>query len=217
MSGPFNGFTVDHREDDITEQRENSCHRDTMDPMVSVSVPTYQSKEPDITNHEQRSIGAISKEMIRTFQTTVQGNPHSELMVPGNEASSAIQPRLHKFSSEGSRIAQSVQQLAIFDGVSDKLSMVNDKLGSMMRMSCCTFQNHTSSGLRDRGIYSSQNVRAWGSTVSSEISCFASQKVVPLFRRQNTYPSSGNAHLSTGGLKGSTEVSFDYQLMKDNE
>ena len=218
MSGPFNGFAVEHRDDDNAERREYSCHRDTMDPMVSsVSVPIYNSTDADMTNPGQRSIGDISKDMIRTFQTTVQGNPRSERMVPGNEASSATQPRLQKFSSEGSRIAQSVQQLAIFDGVSGKLSMVNDKLGSMMRMSSSTFQNNASTGLRDRGIYSSQSVRAWGSTVSAEISCFTSQKVVPLFRRQNTYPSLGNSHLSTGGLKGSKDVSFDYQLMKDNE
>ena len=206
MSGLCEGFTVQQREDDIAEQIEDSCHRNTMD-----------------SNPGERSIGTISKDMIRTFQTTVQGNPRSERMLPGNEASSAIQPRLQKFSSDGSRIAQSVQQLAIFDGVSGKLSMVNDKLGSMMRMprlglGSFKFQNATSTGLRDRGIYSTQSVRAWGSTVSAEISCFTSQKVVQLFRRQNTYPSAGNVHNSaTGGLKGPKDVSFDYQLMKDNE
>jgi hypothetical protein len=231
MSGPCKGFTAEQRDDaiveqsddaivderdDAMEQPDDTCSRDTMDPVV---VPTYHSKEADIANPGQRSIGAISKDMIRNFQTTIQGNPRAEQMIHKNEsASMAIQPSLQKFSSDGSRIGQSLQQLVILDGVSGKLSMVNDRLGSMMRRSSSTFQNSASTCLRDRGIYSSQSVRAWGSTVSAEISSFTSQKVVPLFRRQNTYPSAGNAnHSSLGGVKGSKDVSFDYQLMKDNE
>jgi hypothetical protein len=224
MSGPFEGFAVverhddaiAHQRDDAMEQRDDTCSRDTTDP---VAVPTYHSEEAEIANPGKRSIGTISKDMIRTFQTTIQGNPNTEQIIPDKEsASMAIYPRLQKFSSEGSRIGQSLQQLAILDGVSGKLSMVNDRLGSMMRRSSCTFHNSTSTGLRDRGIYSSQSVRAWGSTVSAEISSFTSQKMVPLFRRQNTYPSAGNAnHSSLGETKGAKHVSFDYQLMKDNE
>jgi hypothetical protein len=216
MSGRF-GFTVEQRDDAMVGQRDDAYRRDSNDPVVS--VPTYHSTEADIINPGQRSICAVSKDMIRTFQTTIQSNPRSEQMIPQSEsASTAIQPSLHRLSSEGIRIAQSVQQLAILDGVSGKLSMVNDKFGSMMRRSTCTFQNSTSTSLRDRGIYSSQSVRAWGSTVSAEISSFTSQKVVPLFRRQNTYPSAGNMnHSFMGGTKVAKDVSFDYQLMKDNE
>ncbi len=166
MTGQFKGFAVDqrdnatvHQRDDTMEQRDDTCSRDTTDPVV---VPTYHSDEADNANPGKKSIGAISKDMIRTFQTTIQGNPSTEQMITGNEsASMVIHPRLQKFSSEGSRIGQSLQQLAILDGVSGKISMVNDRLGSMMRRSSCTFQNSTSTGLRDRGIYSSQSVRAW--------------------------------------------------------
>ena len=206
--------------DDTTIDYNASCHRD-------LSVSSYLSSSSSSQHQQQqemdeasssrrdtslRSLGTISKDMIRTFQTTVQGNTRSERMISSdnnsrlassltsitNTTSIIIQPRLHKLASEGSsRIVQSVQQI-----------------------------------VGDRGIYSS-HVRSWGSNVSAEISSFTSHKVVPLFRRHNTCPSSsefeqhgnyrwadGISSMGGGGVSSGSskkDVSFDYQLMKDNE
>lgn len=161
----------------------------------------------------RRSIGAISKDMIRTFQTTIQKNGRSQQMMTDNAPASAyIKPPLQKFASEGSRIVTSMQQSAIVGGVADGLSSVNDRLGMIRRASTSISTINRNSS--DRGIYSSQPKSSWGSSVSAEISSFTTQKVVPFFRRSNTFP---------GGIVGqpkvhdSEVVSFDYQLMKDTE
>jgi hypothetical protein len=216
--------------DDTTIDYNASCHRDLSVPSYYSSSSQHQHQQQEIMDEavsssssrrdaSLRSLGAISKDMIRTFQTTVQGNPRSERMISDSNdsnsrlassltsitatTSSIIQPRLHKLASEGSsRIVHSVQQL-----------------------------------VGDRGLYSS-HVRSWGSNVSAEISSFTSHKVVPLFRRHNTCPSSsefddhqhhGNYRWADGissmgvGCGSSSigsskkDVSFDYQLMKDNE
>jgi len=222
--------TGGERRDDTTIDYNASCHRDLSVPSYYLSSSQHQHQQQEIMDEvvsssssrrdtSLRSLGTISKDMIRTFQTTVQGNPRSERMISDSNdsnsrlassltsitasTSSIIQPRLHKLASEGSsRIVHSVQQL-----------------------------------VGDRGIYSS-HVRSWGSNVSAEISSFTSHKVVPLFRRHNTRPSSsefddhqhhGNYRWADGissmgvgcgsssGGSSKKDVSFDYQLMKDNE
>jgi hypothetical protein len=209
--------------DDATIDFNASCHRDLSVPSYYLSSQQQQHQQQQQEMDEVvsssssrrdtslRTFGTISKDMIRTFQTTVQGNTRSERMISSdnnsrlassltsitNTTSIIIQPRLHKLASEGSsRIVQSVQQI-----------------------------------VGDRGIYSS-HVRSWGSNVSAEISSFTSHKVVPLFRRHTTCPSSsefeqhgnyrwadGISSMGGGVSSGSSkkDVSFDYQLMKDNE
>lgn len=202
--------------DDTTVDYNASCHRD-------LSVPSYYSSSSQHQQQQQqeimdevvssssrrdtslRSLGTISKDMIRTFQTTVHGNPRNERMISDSiDRNSRLASSLSSITNT-TRIVQSVQQLVASTGA-------------------------------DRGIYSS-HVRSWGSTVSAEISSFTSQKVVPLFRRQNTCPSSsefdhqhhgnyrwadgissmGGACGSNNGGSSKKHVSFDYQLMKDNE
>lgn len=212
----MSGFVVEQQRDDA------SCR----------VVPSYSSREDTLASSPgRRSIGAYGKDMIRTFQTTIQSNSRSHQMMPENgPASPYLQPRLQKMASEGSRIAESMRHSAIVDGVNDKLSNVNDKLssvngkiGSMLRRShsdsAGALYNDTGSS-SDRGIYSSQPAvgASWGRPVLAEISSFTTQKMAPLFRRQNSYPFVGNGnHSSHGNTKGTKEVSFDYQLMKDSE
>lgn len=236
MSGPYRGFDDEQRND-------SSCRRD-MSATTSADelyrdvrdADDFSSNSTSGRSSNRHSISAISKGMIRTFQTTIQNNSRSQFLMPENAPiSPSIQPRLQKLASEGQRIVKSVQQHAILDSVSDKLVTVNDRLGSILLLRSNSvghnnnninnsFKSWSSSssssssvpncGSTDRGIYSSQSMRSWGSTVSAEITTFASQKMVPLFRRQNTYP------FATGeGNHGNKEnvVSFDYQLMKDNE
>jgi len=176
--------------------------------------------------------------MIRTFQTTVQSNKRSEQMMPENSpVSPQFQSRLSRAAMETSRLANAVQHSAIVDGVSDKLSSVNDKLGSVMRSGTASLSSFTSRAAgggetklyntscsdsgsgSDRGIYNTPP-RTWGSTVSaSEVVNTSAQKVMKVFKRQNTYPVFGDGHAENtdSNMKGTKEVSFDYQLMKDNE
>jgi hypothetical protein len=203
--------------DDTTIDYNASCHRDLSVPSYFSSSQQQQQQEiiDEVASSSSsrrdtslRSLSTISKDMIRTFQTTVQGNTRSERMISSDSNSrlassltsitnttSIIQPRLQKLASEGS--SRIVQQI-----------------------------------VGDRGIYSS-HVRSWGSNVSAEISSFTSHKVVPLFRRHNTCPSSsefeqhgnyrwadGISSMGGGGVSSGSskkDVSFDYQLMKDNE
>ena len=205
------GYNEEQRRDD------GPCERDTSNPSSSSISASYGSQEDHkITSGEvgRRSITSISKDVIRTFQTTMQGNNRSNHMMPQNSiVPQSIQPKFQKLASEGSRLAHSVQHSA---------QNVNDKLGNMLRRS----SSPSASSLEgDRGIYASQSARQWGSNVSAEISTFATQKVVPLFKRQNTYPPtsggysgySGWHQSGSGSTKGSKDVSFDYVLMKDNE
>ena len=168
------------------------------------------------------SIRSISKDMIRTFQSTIQNNSRSHTFMPENApVSPMLQPRLQKLACDTRRIVQSVHQNAIVEGVSDTFANVNDRLGSMLWMrskstgataSLSSSSSTTTATTNiDRGIYSSQSMRSWGCTVTAEISTFTSQKLVPLFQRQNTYP------FTSSNQKEKQHVSFDYQLMKDNE
>lgn len=236
MSGSYRGF-----DDDDERRNDSSCRRGTTEDdangassadevdssyQLRVESDAYATSSKVSSSHSSggnrnsssaRSIRSISKDIIRTFQTTIQNNSRSQIFMPENApVSPMLQPRLQKLASETRRIVQSVQHNAIVEGVSDTLVNVNDRLGLLMRskstgsVATTTTNNHSNI---DRGIYSSQSMRSWGSTVTAEISTFTSQKVVPLFQRQNTYP------FATGGAGNPKEhnVSFDYQLMKDNE
>ena len=164
----------------------------------------------------RRSIGAFGKDMMRTFQTTIQRNGRSQQMMPENStAPASIQPSLQRMASESSRIVTSMQQSAIVGSVSSGLSSVNDKLGEIRRASVSTFSMNSS----ERGIYSSESATSWGRTVSAEISTFATQKVKPMFRRSNTCPSGvvGIGGIGPSKVHDNKVVSFDYILMKDNE
>lgn len=112
----------------------------------------------------------------------------------------------------------SMQHSTIMDGVSDKLSSVNDKLGNMFDRSSSFSMNRGSS---DRGIYSSESARSWGRSMSAEISTLTEKtahKVMPMFRRQNTFPMDGGGIGSHDAkVPKAKVVSFDYQLMKDSE
>lgn len=171
----------------------------------------YEMRDGDalaVATAGRRSIGAISKDVFRTFQTTVQKNGRSQQMMPEHAPVSAyVQPGLQKIASGGSRIARSVQKSAIVDNVSSGFSSVNDRLGAML--------SRSKSDSYDRGIYSSGSMSSWGSNVSAEISTFTTKKVVPFFRRSNSCPVVPGEN--GGGQHGAKVVSFDYQLMKDNE
>ena len=202
-------------------------------------VPTYgNTREEDNRGINHHSFGYMSKGMIRTFQSTVQNNTRSEQMMPeSSPISPQFQSRLSRAAMETSRLANAVQHSAIVDGVSDKLSSVNDKLGSVMRSGTASLSSFTSrasgggetklyntscsdSSGTDRGIYNTPP-RTWGSNVSaSEVVNTSAQKVMNVFKRQNTYPVFGDGHAEntdSNNMKGAKEVSFDYQLMKDNE
>jgi len=245
MSGPYRGFDDG---DNVDEERNDcSCRRDSICAGASagdddssyqlrvdadVAIDTRSSSIGKSISSSNRSIRSISKDMIRTFQTTIQNNSRSQILMPEDApVSRTLQPRLQKLASETRRIVQSVQQSAIVEGVSDTFVNVNDRLGSMLMRSKPTGACHnninnatsyassssnTNYNNIDRGIYSSQSMRSWGSTVTAEISTFTSQKVVPLFKRHNTYPFSTTTAAGAGNQKEHA-VSFDYQLMKDNE
>jgi hypothetical protein len=242
MSGPYRGFDDSDNVDE--ERNDSSCRRDSTGASAGdddssyqlrvdadVAIDTRSSSIVNSISSSTRSIRSLSKDMIRTFQTTIQNNSRSQILIPDDApVSRTLQPRLQKLASETRRIVQSVQQSAIVEGVSDTFVNVNDRLGSMLMRSKSTgacpsntdsatpyasSPSNTNCNNIDRGIYSSQSMRSWGSTISAEINTFTSQKVVPLFKRQNTYPFSTTA----GGAGNQKEhaVSFDYQLMKDNE
>ncbi|KAL7547662.1 hypothetical protein ACHAWF_014783 [Thalassiosira exigua] len=162
------------------------------------------AREGGIDELDHRSIKAISKGFVRTFQTVVQKNVRSQQMLPGNAPAPmlSVQAPLQKMTSEGSRIA--MQSSAILDGVGDRLSMLRRSKSSFSM----TRNNE------ERGIYSSESMKSWGRGVSAEISTFTSEKVVPFFRRSNTSPFPVG---SSTKIHSTKEVSFDYQLMKDNE
>jgi len=150
----------------------------------------------------RRSIRAISKGMIRTFQTTVQKNGRSNVLVLDNAPVSTVsRPPLQRIASH----------TGITDSGNGGFSSVNDKLSRMYSRPRSDFPKANS----DRGIYSSRAMRSWGSTVSAEMSTFATIRVMPLFRRQNTDPAVSIGSLSEG--RNDNEISFDYQLMKDGE
>jgi len=211
----------------------------TSTPTTSTGgVPSYgNTREEDNIGVNHHSFGNMSKGMIRTFQNTVQNNARSEQMMPeSSPISPQFQSRLSRAAMETSRLANAVQHSAIVDGVSDKLSSVNDKLGSVMRSGTASLSSFTSRAAAggdttklyntscsdsgsDRGIYNTPP-RTWGSTVSaSEVVNTSAQKVMKVFKRQNTYPVFGDGHAENtdSNMKGTKEVSFDYQLMKDNE
>ena len=222
------------------EKSVPSCQSNYMIPDDGMAtstrgVPSYGNTREEDNKGVNHSFGNMSKGMIRTFQTTVQNNTRSEQMMPENSpVSPKFQSRLSRAAMETSRIANAVQHSAIVDGVSDKLSSVNDKLGSVMRSGSASLSSFTSragggetklyntscsdSG-SDRGIYNTPP-RTWGSAVSaSEVVNTSAQKVMKVFKRQNTYPVFGDGHAENtdNNMKGVKEVSFDYQLMKDNE
>mmetsp|Transcript_25381 Transcript_25381/g.61024 ORF Transcript_25381/g.61024 Transcript_25381/m.61024 type:complete len:212 (-) Transcript_25381:226-861(-) len=211
MSASYAGFAKEQRDD-------FSCGRDTSIPITAVSSVGARGG-PAIKPTGRTRIGAISKDVIRTFQTTIQNNGRSHQMMPQNApVSHIIKPPLQKVASEGSRIVHSMQNMAVMGGVSEKLSSVNGKIGSMLRRSSMGPNFPVTQNSSDRGIYSSESMRSWGSSVSAEISSFTTRKVVPIFKRQNTYPYVGSENDSRkSNMKGANEVSFDYQLMKDNE
>ena len=201
-------------------------------------VPSYgNTREEDNKGINHHSFGNMSKGMIRTFQTTVQNNTRSEQMMPeSSPISPKLQSRLSRAAMETTRIANAVHHLAIVDGVSDKLSSVNDKLGSVMRSGTASLSSFTSragggdtklyntscsdSGSSGRDSIYNTPPRTRGSTVSaSEVVNTSAQKVMNVFKRQNTYPVFGNGHAENtdNNIKGAKDVSFDYQLMKDNE
>ena len=159
-----------------------------------------------IENPGRRSIVSISKDMIRTAaqeEARRGGSPQSRFF-------QAMPPQVQRIASEGSaRIAKSMQHSAILTDVGNRLSN--------LRRSSSSFSMNSNSS--DRGIYASESMRSWGGTVSAEISTFATQKVVPIFRRSNTdpMPSSSDGSGNHSSVRNAKEVSFDYQLMKDNE
>lgn len=172
MTGPYYNDFAEERRDDTS----SSCS---------------SGRDGAIENPGRRSIGSISKDMIRT-------------------ATQAMPPQVQRIASEGSaRIAKSMQHSAILTDVGNRLSN--------LRRSSSSFSMNSNSS--DRGIYASESMRSWGSTVSAEISTFATQKVVPIFRRSNTdpMPSSSDGSGNHSSVRNAKEVSFDYQLMKDNE
>lgn len=201
----YSGYNEEQRRDDGT------CERDTSSPSSSSISVSYGSQEDHFIGEVgRRSITSISKDVIRTVQTTMQGNNRSNHMMPQNSiVPQSIQPKFQKLASEGSRLAHSVHCSA---------QNVNDKLGNMLRRSSSPSASNLES---DRGIYASQSARQWGSNVSAEISTFTTQKVVPFFKRQNTYPPTSGGYSGYSGWHGSGstkgDVSFDYVLMKDNE
>ena len=192
MSGQYGGYNHDEQRDEAPTGRGGT----------SVIAPSYGTREEQIQSTGRRSISAMSKDMVRTLQTSIQNNT-------GNID---MQPRLQKLAS----VAQSVQHSAIVDNVNSGFSSVNNKLNSMIRRSnSASSASLATSDSRDRGIYAhGGSARAWGSAMSAEISTFTTQKVVPFFRRQNTCPEN---YTGMGSMKGTKEISFDYQLMKDNE
>ncbi len=237
-SDSYRGFDdVVHFDDERRD--DSSCHRDTSDAIGASSAedsshqyqlrvdgacanpPSYCSGDNSSSTcrsiSTSKSIRSISKDMIRNFQSTIQNNSRSHLLMPENApVSPMFHPRLQKLASETRRIVHSVQQNAIVEGVSDTFVNVNDRLGSMLLMrskstGATASSSSTTTTNTDRGIYSSQSMRSWGCTVTAEISTFTSQKVVPLFKRQNTYP------FTMGTQKEQQLVSFDYQLMNDKE
>ena len=201
MSGQYGGYNHDEQRDEAPTGRGGDTSSSS--GAMSVIAPSYGTREEQhIQSAGRRSISAMSKDMVRTLQTSIQNNT-------GNID---MQPRLHKLAS----VAQSVQHSAIVDNVNSGFSSVNNKLNSMIRRSnSASSASLTTSDSRDRGIYAhGGSARAWGSAMSAEISTFTTQKVVPFFRRQNTCPEN---YTGMGSMKGTKEISFDYQLMKDNE
>mmetsp|Transcript_24298 Transcript_24298/g.50890 ORF Transcript_24298/g.50890 Transcript_24298/m.50890 type:complete len:210 (+) Transcript_24298:76-705(+) len=209
MIGPYSGY--------IEEQRDDTSSRCEDGSSSHVATASYGSREAAIVqNSGRRSFRAISKDVVRTFQTTIQKNVRSQQMMPvKSPVSTHFQPPLQKMASEGNRIAKSMQHSAIIGGVNDKLSSVNDKLGELYRSTNKNFSMARRSN-SDRGIYSSESAGSWGSTVSAEIR-IATQNVVPLFRMQNMSPRNIGIFGSQSKVHNEKEVSFDYQLMKDTE
>ena len=161
----------------------------------SVGIPGLygmRDGETSVTNPGRRSIGSISKDVIRTVQnTTIFDGVNSKLYGPNG------------------RLA----------GVNDRIASVNSKISEMCKSTSNNFtvnRRHS-----DRGIYSAESTRSWGGKVSAEISTLTTKKVMPIFRRQNTCPTEVNGygrHSDGVGRTGKKEVvSFDYQLMNDTE
>lgn len=231
MSAPFDGYMEEQR-DDIPSSRSGGGI--VLPGYGPRGQPGYGPREDAMTSPEgRRSFGTIGKDLMQNTNTllmqkikmaTRKTGKNEQMLADNNNApvSSYIQPpapaqALQRMASESSRIAQSMQQSAIVENVNDKLSM--------LRQSASNFSVNRSAS--ERGIYSTQSVSTWGSTVSAEISTFATQKVKPLFTRSNTCPADvgtgygSHSHMpgigSHSRVKSAREVSFDYQLMKDNE
>lgn len=201
MSSQYSGNNHDEQRDQAPTGRGGDTF--SCSGAISVIAPSYGTREQQqIQSTGRRSISAMSKDMARTLQSSIQNNTGSIDM----------QPRLQKLAS----VAQSVQHSAIVDNVNSGFSSVNNKLNSMIRRSnSMSSASLTTSSDRDRGIYAhGGSARAWGSAMSAEISTFTTKKVVPFLRRQNTCPEN---YTGMGNMKGTKEISFDYQLMKDNE
>lgn len=159
----------------------------------------------------RRSVRAMSKGVIRTFQTTVQNNAASQQMLRGNAPVFTVDPPpLQHMASEWNRIAQSVEHTVRAESVGGGFSSVNHKLSRMYGHS--QSRSARPEDASDRGNHASRIRRSWGRTVSAEMSTFATHRVRPLFRRQNTDPT-----VESDSLSEETEVSFDYQLMIDGE